>query len=223
MSQDQGRWLRSPLSSQFSAQLDRPTAWWAVRDAQLLWQLRGSAHVCLISSWACIWTLGMARRGRRQASGSSSSEGPASLGELCKFLCYPSPLADDVVEEALGLPGPIWGSFVLFSVSYFAAGRLLASGNTGSNKRWRLLAFWADVFLSLCIRVAERCKEVFVTQSDIRCCLCFWEHFALKASETIPLLTTDSLHVVFFLHPLFVGEFCFSYSTRRVICLELSL
>lgn len=49
------------------------------------------------------------------------------------FLCYPSPFAGDAVEEALGLPGPIEAS--LSSVSYFAASRLLASGNTGSSKR----------------------------------------------------------------------------------------
>lgn len=64
-------------------------------------------------------------------------------------------------------------NFVLFSVSHFAAGRLLASGNTGSSKRQSLfLAFWAHVFPSLCICVAERCRQVLVTWSDIYCYAC---------------------------------------------------
>lgn len=101
--------------------------------------------------------------------------------------------------------GATWCSFVLLSVGYFAAGRLLASGNTGSSKRWKLfLAFWGHVFLSLCLCVAERCKEVHITWSDICCYICY-------------VCSSGSIY------SLFCGEFCCSYSIILAPILSLQL
>lgn len=107
-------------------------------------------------------------RRNKQASGQTNHDRPAVLEELCMFLMLPVSACRWCCERGSGVT-----DFVLFSVNYFAAGRLLASGNTGSSKRQSLfLAFWAHVFPSPCICVAERCKQVLVTWSDIYCYAC---------------------------------------------------